>query len=56
MRIYGKIEEYSCKLSNYAKDLLFSSEPLSPLMKYDDTLIMSPHLFKKVAVHGICED
>ena len=33
---------------------LFSSEPLSPLMKYDDTLIMSPHLFKKIAVHGIC--
>jgi quinol monooxygenase YgiN len=33
---------------------LFSSEPPSPLIKYDDTLIMSPHLFKKVAVPGIC--
>jgi quinol monooxygenase YgiN len=33
---------------------LFSSEPSSPLTKYDDTLIMSPHLFKKVAVPGIC--
>jgi quinol monooxygenase YgiN len=33
---------------------LFSSEPPSPLTKYDDTLIMSPHLFKKVAVPGIC--
>ena len=35
---------------------LFSSEPPSPIMKYDDTLIMSPHLFKKIAVPGICED
>ena len=33
---------------------LFSSEPPSPLIKYDDTLIMSPHLVKKVAVPGIC--
>ena len=33
---------------------LFSSEPPSPLVKYDDTLIMSPHLFKKIAVPGIC--
>ena len=33
---------------------LFSSEPQSPLIKYDDNLIMSPHLFKKVAVPGIC--
>jgi quinol monooxygenase YgiN len=34
---------------------LFSSEPQSPLLKYDDnSLVMSPHLFKKVAVQGIC--
>jgi quinol monooxygenase YgiN len=33
---------------------LFSSEPPSPLIKYDDTLIMSPHLFRKVAGPGIC--
>ena len=43
-------------LEHYQKAInkrLFSSEPLSPLMKYDDTLIMSPHLFKKVTVPGI---
>jgi quinol monooxygenase YgiN len=34
---------------------LFSSEPQSRLLKYDDnSLIISPHLFKKVAVPGIC--
>ena len=26
MRIYGKIEEYSCKLSNYAKDLICAAK------------------------------
>jgi heme-degrading monooxygenase HmoA len=38
--------------------LLFSSEThTSPLLKYDDSsLVMSPHLFKKVAVPGICEE
>jgi quinol monooxygenase YgiN len=35
--------------------ILFSSEPQSRLLKYDDnSLEISPHLFKKVAVPGIC--
>jgi len=35
--------------------ILFSSEPQSRLLKYDDdSLVISPHLFKKVAVPGIC--
>ncbi|HSF49879.1 MAG TPA: antibiotic biosynthesis monooxygenase family protein [Nitrososphaeraceae archaeon] len=35
--------------------LVFSSETQSGLLKYDDdSLVISPHLFKKVAVHGIC--
>jgi len=37
--------------------ILFSSEPQSRLLKYDDnSLVISPHLFKKVAVPGICSD
>ena len=37
--------------------ILLSPESQSPLLKYDDdSLIISPHLFKKVAVPGICED
>jgi quinol monooxygenase YgiN len=36
--------------------ILFSSEPQSRLLKYDDdSLVISPHLFKKVAVPGICD-
>jgi quinol monooxygenase YgiN len=35
---------------------LFGSDPQSPLLKYDDNLVMSPHLFKKVAVPGICRE
>jgi heme-degrading monooxygenase HmoA len=35
--------------------MLFSSNPQSPLLKYDDnSLVMSPHLFKKIAIPGIC--
>ncbi|MGH3141993.1 MAG: antibiotic biosynthesis monooxygenase, partial [Gaiellales bacterium] len=35
--------------------ILFSSEPQSRLLKYDDnSLEISPHLFKMVAVPGIC--
>lgn len=44
-------------LNHYKKAVnkrLFGSKPPSPLMKWDDNLIMSPHLFKKVAVPGIC--
>ena len=37
--------------------ILFSSEPQSRLLKYDDdSLVISPHLFKKIAVPGICVD
>ena len=50
--VWESLEHYQKAVN---KRLVFSSEPLSPLMKYDDdTLIMSPHLFKKVAVPGIC--
>jgi heme-degrading monooxygenase HmoA len=35
--------------------MVFSSNPQSPLLKYDDnSLVMSPHLFKKIAIQGIC--
>ena len=37
--------------------MLFTPESPSPLLKYDDdSLVISPHLFKKIAVPGICED
>jgi hypothetical protein len=37
--------------------ILFSPESQSPLLKYDDdSLVISPHLFKKVAVPRICVD
>ena len=37
--------------------ILLSPESQSPLLKYDDvSLVISPHLFKKVAVPGICVD
>ncbi len=37
--------------------ILFTSEPKSRLLNYDDnSLVISPHLFKKVAVPGICSD
>jgi quinol monooxygenase YgiN len=50
--VWESLEHYQ----NAINKRLFSSELLSPLMKYDDTLIMSPHLFKKVAVPGICDE
>ena len=36
--------------------LVFSSETQSELLKYDNSLVISPHLFKKVAIPGICVD
>jgi quinol monooxygenase YgiN len=37
--------------------ILFSTQSQSPLLKYGDkSLVMSPHLFTKVAVPGICVD
>jgi heme-degrading monooxygenase HmoA len=35
--------------------MLFRSKSRSPLLKYDDeSLVLSPHLFKKIAIPGIC--
>jgi len=37
--------------------ILFSTQSQSPLLKYGDkSLVISPHLFMKVAVPGICVD
>jgi quinol monooxygenase YgiN len=37
--------------------IVFSIQSQSPLLKYGDkSLVISPHLFKKVAVPGICVD
>jgi quinol monooxygenase YgiN len=37
--------------------ILFSTQSQSPLLKYgDESLVISPHLFTKVAVPGICVD
>ena len=59
----------SCVFINYAvwesmehykkaiNKLVFSPESQSPLLKYGDkSLVISPHLFTKVAVPGICVD
>ncbi len=59
----------SCVFINYAvwesmehykkaiNKLVFSPESQSPLLKYGDkSLVISPHLFTKVAVRGICVD
>jgi heme-degrading monooxygenase HmoA len=46
--------EHSKKAVN---KILFSTQSQSPLLKYGDkSLVMSPHLFTKVAVPGICVD
>jgi hypothetical protein len=35
--------------------MLFRAKSRSPLLKYDDeSLVLSPHLFKKIAIPGIC--
>ena len=49
--IWESLEHYKEAINK----LLFSSEThTSPLLKYDDSsLVMSPHLFKKVDVPGI---
>lgn len=48
--VWESVEHYKDSVNKR----LFSSEPTSPLIKNADTLLMSPHLFKKVAVPGIC--
>ncbi len=49
--VWDSMEHYKQAVNK----ILFSSEPQSRLLKYDDkSLEISPHLFKKVAVPGIC--
>lgn len=49
--VWESLEHYKAVINKR----LFSSESQSPLLKYDDdSLVISPHLFKKVAVPGIC--
>ncbi|MGZ5500678.1 MAG: antibiotic biosynthesis monooxygenase family protein [Nitrososphaeraceae archaeon] len=51
--VWESIEHYKKAI----KKILFSSKSQSPLLKYDDeSLVLSPHLFKKVNVRGICVD
>jgi heme-degrading monooxygenase HmoA len=51
--VWESLEHYKAVINKR----LFSSESQSPLLKYDDdSLVISPHLFKKVAVPGICEE
>lgn len=50
---WNSIEHYKEAVNK----IIFNSESQSGLLKYDDdSLVISPHLFKKVAVPGICED
>ena len=49
--VWESIEHYKEAVNK----LVFSPESQSRLLKYDDdSLVMSPHLFKKIAVPGIC--
>ena len=51
--VWESIEYYKKAVNK----IRFSPESQSPLLKYDDnSLVISPHLFKKVAVPGICVD
>ena len=51
--VWESLEHYEKAINK----LLFSSDPQSPILKYDDeSLVISPHLFRKVAVPGICEE
>ena len=51
--VWESMEHYKQAINR----MLFTPESQSPLLKYDDdSLIISPHLFKKVVVPGICED
>src|SRR5215211_4257981 len=50
--VWESLEHYKEAINK----LLFSSETNnSPLLKYDDSsLVISPHLFRKIGVPGIC--
>ncbi len=51
--VWDSIEHYKEAVNK----VIFNSQTQSPLLKYDDdSLVISPHLFKKIAVHGICEE
>ena len=51
--VWESIEHYKKAINK----LLFSSQTQSPLLKYGDkSLVISPHLFTKIAVPGICVD
>jgi len=51
--VWESVEHYKKAINK----LLFGSDRNSPLLKYDDeSLVISPHLFKKVAVPEICQD
>ena len=50
--VWNSIENYK----NAVNKIIFNTQSQSPLLKYDDErLVISPHLFKNVAVPGICE-
>ena len=49
--VWDSIENFK----NAINKLILNPQTQSPLLKYDDdSLVISPHLFKKVEVHGIC--
>jgi quinol monooxygenase YgiN len=49
--VWDSIENFK----NAVNKLILNPQTQSPLLKYDDeSLVISPHLFKKVEVHGIC--
>jgi heme-degrading monooxygenase HmoA len=51
--VWESMEHYKKAINK----ILFRSKSRSPLLKYDDeSLVLSPHLFKKIAVPGICVD
>jgi heme-degrading monooxygenase HmoA len=49
--VWESMEHYKKAINK----MLFRAKSRSPLLKYDDeSLVISPHLFKKIAVPGIC--
>jgi quinol monooxygenase YgiN len=51
--VWESIEHYKEAVNK----LVYNPESQPRLLKYDDnSLVMSPHLFKKIAVPGICGD
>ena len=49
--VWESMEHYKKAINK----ILFRSKSQSPLLKYDDeSLVISPHLFTRIAVPGIC--